>query len=137
MAKCAQVSLKCCVRFRVKNGRTTPENITHLEPNEVFVFGSNKHGMHDGGAARVALQKFGAIYGQGESLQGQSYGLVTMSGWAETKQSAQRFIAFATNYPELTFLLTRVGCGIASYKEISVSKLFKNTPPNVIKPVGW
>jgi hypothetical protein len=115
----------------------TSENITSLAANEIFVFGANKDGWHGAGAAKTAVEKFGAVVGQGEGLQGSSYGIVTMSGWAEFKASAQRFIDFATSNPQLTFLLTRVGCGIASYRDISVSKLFEDTPPNVVKPSGW
>ena len=60
--------------------RTTPERITELQPNEIFVFGSNLEGMHGGGAALLAYRKFGAIWGQGVGLQGQSYGIPTMQG---------------------------------------------------------
>ena len=64
--------------------RTTPERITELQPNEIFVFGSNLEGMHGGGAAYTAYRKFGAIMGQGVGLQGQSYGIPTMQGGVET-----------------------------------------------------
>ena len=60
--------------------RITPHNITHLAPNEVFVFGSNANGAHGGGAARVAYEKFGAIWGQGHGMQGMSYAIDSMSG---------------------------------------------------------
>lgn len=60
--------------------RYTPERITELKANEVFVFGSNLAGAHAGGAARVALDKFGAVWGQGVGLQGQSYAIPTMQG---------------------------------------------------------
>ena len=62
------------------NRRYTPEKITHLKENEIFVFGSNLAGAHGGGAARIAYEKFGAIWGQGVGLQGQSYGIPTMHG---------------------------------------------------------
>ena len=62
--------------------RITPKWITSLQKDEVFVFGSNINGMHGGGAARVAMDKFGAIWGQGEGLQGQSYAIPTMEGLA-------------------------------------------------------
>ena len=51
--------------------------ITHLDPYQIFVFGSNPEGRHGGGTAKIALKKYGAINGQGHGLQGQSYGLVT------------------------------------------------------------
>ena len=85
--------------------RTTPENITSLAPNEIFVFGSNLSGMHGGGAAWVAYRKFGAIMGQGVGLQGQSYGIPTMQGGVETiRPYVDEFIEFAKSHPELTFL---------------------------------
>ena len=64
--------------------RYTPEDIRELGPGEVFVFGSNLSGMHRGGAARVAYEKFGAVWGQGTGLQGRSYGIPTMQGGVET-----------------------------------------------------
>ena len=64
--------------------RYTPENIQELGPGEIFVFGSNLSGMHGGGAARVAYEKFGAVWGQGTGLQGRSYGIPTMQGGVET-----------------------------------------------------
>ena len=62
----------------------TPEWIAELKLNEIFVFGSNLAGMHGGGAARVAMERFGAIWGQGVGLQGQSYAIPTMQGGVET-----------------------------------------------------
>ena len=86
--------------------RTTPEFITSLEPNEIFVFGSNLRGMHGGGAAYVAYRKFGAIMGQGVGLQGQSYAIPTMQGGVETiRPYVDEFIQFAKQHPELTFLV--------------------------------
>ena len=64
--------------------RFTPNHIDSLKPNQVFVFGSNSAGAHYGGAARTAVQKFGAIMGQGEGLQGQSYAIPTMGTMGET-----------------------------------------------------
>jgi hypothetical protein len=120
----------------VRSGNT-PDYITELKPDEIFVFGSNKDGWHGAGAAKTAVERFAAVEGQGEGLQGQSYGLVTMSGWGELKASAQRFINFANENPQLTFYLTKVGCGIAGFREHGVSRLFKDAPANVIKPIGW
>lgn len=83
----------------------TPENITHLDKNEVFVFGSNLLGRHHGGAARIAHKYFGAIIGQDVGLQGQSYAIPTMQGGIETIQPyVNDFIKFASIHPELTFL---------------------------------
>ena len=120
--------------------RTTPEFITELQPGEIFVFGSNLAGMHGGGAAYVAYRKFGAIMGQGVGLQGQSYGIPTMQGGVETiRPYVDEFIAFARQHPELTFLVTRIGCGIAGFKNEEISPLFAKAHDvdNIVLPKGW
>ncbi|MBO4504255.1 MAG: hypothetical protein J5730_05550 [Bacteroidales bacterium] len=104
----------------------TPEWITDLKPDEVFVFGSNLAGAHAGGAARVAVECFGAIWGQGVGLQGQSYAIPTMQGGVETiKPYVDEFIAFAKSHPELFFYVTRIGCGIAGFVDEEIAPLFK------------
>ena len=120
--------------------RTTPEFITELQRGEIFVFGSNLRGMHGGGAAYVAYRKFGAILGQGVGLQGQSYGIPTMQGGVETiRPYVDEFIAFAQEHPELTFLVTRIGCGIAGFTDDEISPLFDKAHDidNIILPPGW
>lgn len=120
--------------------RTTPNFITRLEPNEVFVFGSNLQGMHAGGAARVALEHFGAVPGQGVGLQGQSYAIPTMQGGVDTIQPyVDEFIDFAKLHPELTFLVTRIGCGIAGFTDVEIAPLFTqaHNVDNIILPPGW
>ena len=120
--------------------RTTPEFITDLLPGEVFVFGSNLEGMHGGGAALIAYRKFGAIWGQGVGLQGQSYGIPTMQGGVETiRPYVDEFIAFAKQHPELTFLVTRIGCGIAGFRNEEISPLFEaaHDVENIVLPPGW
>ena len=104
----------------------TPNCITELKENEIFVFGSNLQGMHGGGAARLAHEKFGAIWGQGVGLQGQSYGIPTMHGGVDAiKPYVDEFIEFAKSHPELTFLVTRIGCGIAGFRDEDIAPLFK------------
>ncbi len=120
--------------------RTTPEYITELKPGEIFVFGSNLRGMHGGGAARIAHQKFGAIMGQGVGLQGQCYAIPTMQGGVETIcPYVDEFLAFAKEHPELTFLVTRIGCGIAGFTDEEISPLFAQAHEieNVVLPEGW
>ena len=120
--------------------RVTPEQITHLEKNEVFVFGSNLAGAHGGGAAWVAYRKFGAVWGQGVGLQGQSYAIPTMQGGVETlRPYVDEFIGFARQHPELTFLVTRIGCGIAGFTNEEISPLFAeaHNVPNIVLPLGW
>ena len=105
----------------------TPEWITELKPNEIFVFGSNLAGMHGGGAARVAMERFGAIWGQGVGLQGQSYAIPTMQGGVETiKPYVDEFITFAKVHPEYLFLVTPIGCGIAGFTAEEIAPLFKD-----------
>ena len=103
----------------------TPERITQLKENEIFVFGSNLAGAHGGGAARIAARLFGAIMGQGVGLQGQSYAIPTMQGGVETiKPYVDEFIEFATLHKELRFLVTRIGCGIAGFTAREIAPLF-------------
>ena len=120
--------------------RVTPEFITSLEPNEIFVFGSNLKGMHGGGAAYIAYRKFGAIMGQGVGLQGQSYAIPTMQGGVETiRPYVDEFIKFAKQHPELTFLVTRIGCGIAGFTDEEISPLFAEAHEveNIVLPTNW
>lgn len=106
--------------------RIASNHITTLQPNEIFVFGSNLSGMHGGGAARLAYQKFGAIWGQGVGLQGQSYGIPTMQGGVDTiKPYVDEFIEFAKTHPQLNFLVTEIGCGIAGFSVEEIAPLFK------------
>lgn len=106
--------------------RIAPSYISKLAPNEVFVFGSNLEGMHGGGAALTAYKKFGAIWGQGIGLQGQSYAIPTMQGGVETiKPYVDEFIDFARKHSDLRFLVTPIGCGIAGFKPSQIASLFK------------
>lgn len=105
----------------------TPDFITELKESEIFVFGSNLEGMHGGGAAYIAYEKFGAIWGQGVGLQGQSYGIPTMHGDVDViKPYVDEFVNFAKSHPELKFLVTRIGCGIAGFRDEEIAPLFKD-----------
>ena len=105
----------------------TPERITELKADEVFVFGSNLAGMHGAGAAYVAFQKFGAVMGCGVGLRGQSYAIPTMQGGVETiKPYVDDFISFAKSRPDLFFYVTRIGCGIAGFRDKDIAPLFKD-----------
>ena len=119
------------------NKEFTPERISELKPNEVFVFGSNLAGSHGGGAAWIAYQNFGAIWGQGVGLQGQSYAIPTMQGGVETiKPYVDEFIRFAKEHKELKFYVTRIGCGIAGFRDEEIAPLFYHAIncENVILP---
>lgn len=103
----------------------TPAMISRLEENQVFVFGSNLGGFHGGGAARAAMNRFGAVWGQGVGLQGQSYAIPTMQGGVETiKPYVDEFIDFARQHQGLQFLVTRIGCGIAGFSDEEIAPLF-------------
>ncbi|MBQ0115569.1 MAG: hypothetical protein KBT10_06835 [Bacteroidales bacterium] len=103
-----------------------PTFINQLKADEVFVFGSNLQGQHIGGAARIAANNFGAIWGQGSGLQGQSYAIPTMHGGVDTiKPYVDEFIAFATNRKDLFFYVTRIGCGIAGFTDSEIAPLFQ------------
>lgn len=113
-------------------GRTTPENITVLNENEIFVFGSNLSGRHGKGAAKTALG-WGAKWGQSKGLQGRTYGIPTKGTNVrrtltirEIKPFVDEFIEFAKNNENLIFLVTEIGCGLAGLKPKDVAPLFKD-----------
>lgn len=118
----------------------TPDAIERLRPDEVFVFGSNLEGKHGSGAARAALDKFGAVWGQGVGLQGQSYAIPTMHGGVEAiKPYVDGFIDFAKEHTGLFFYVTRIGCGIAGFKDSQIAPLFKDAVevPNICLPKSF
>ena len=125
---------------RHRGDRITPAHITNLKPNEVFVFGSNLAGFHGGGAARIAHAKFGAIWGQGMGMQGQSYAIPTMQGGVETiKPFVDQFIDYARQNPIFRFYVTRIGCGIAGFTDEEIAPLFREAVDveNICLPTEW
>ena len=120
--------------------RITPEYITSLKPNEIFVFGSNLAGMHGGGAARMAHRLFGAEMGVGVGRTGQCYAIPTMQGGIETiRPYVDDFIEYAKLHPEQLFRVTRIGCGIAGFTNEEIAPLFKAAceMENISLPNGW
>lgn len=98
----------------------------------MFVFGSNLSGIHGGGAARIAYEKFGAIWGEGVGLQSKSYAIPTKSEGIkrtltleEIKPYVDSFISCAKDNPHITYLLTEVGCGLAGLQVEDVAPLFQ------------
>lgn len=105
--------------------RVTPEQVNSLAEGEVFVFGSNASGFHKGGAAAFAANRFGAVWGQGEGLQGHSYAIPSTDGLDNLRAAVERFTVFAEQHAELRFLVTRIGCGSAGHSVAEVAPLFK------------
>ena len=122
------------------NRRFTPDRISELKENEIFVFGSNLAGAHGGGAARLAYNRFGAVWGEGVGMYGQTYAIPTMQGGVETiKPYVDDFIRFAKEHPGLTFLVTRIGCGIAGFRDEQIAPLFADAinVENIILPMSF
>lgn len=118
----------------------TPDYIDRLLPNQVFVFGSNALGYHTGGASAMARKRFGAVWGQPEGIQGQSYAIPVVFGKGNVAPDIQpyidRFIAYAKAHPENHFFVTRVGCGIAGFTDQEMAEHFREalTMNNVSLP---
>ena len=109
----------------------------------VFVFGSNLAGRHGAGAALCARREHGAVYGQGTGLQGRSYAIPTKDHFLKTLPldiiygHVLKFLQFAGDHPELTFQVTRIGCGLAGYTDAQISPMFIGAPTNCLLPEGW
>ena len=122
------------------NTQVTPEFITRLAADEVFVFGSNLAGMHGGGAARMAYEHFGAEWGVGVGPTGQCYAIPTMQGGIDTiRPYVDEFIVFAKQHSDKRFLVTRIGCGIAGFADEEIAPLFREALaiPNIALPQLW
>lgn len=122
--------------------KITPQKITSLQPNEIFVFGSNYAGIHGRGAAKDAL-KFGAKYGTGMGLCGQTYGIATKDHHlrvlplAAIATQVERFYRHAGNNTQNQFLVTPIGCGLAGYNPKQIGPMFADPPPNVSLPQSF
>lgn len=114
--------------------------ITTLKPDEIFVFGSNDAGVHGAGAAKDALDLFGAIWGRGQGIQGQSYAIPTKDRHLRTKDvieietSVETFLLYAENNPDKTFYVTAIGCGLAGLSPAQIAPMFVNAPANCVLP---
>lgn len=119
--------------------RITPSQVNHLQEDEVFVFGSNVRGHHIGGAARVAAERFGAIWGNGEGLQGKSYAIPSMEGIENLTSAVERFTSYAEQHSEMKFFVTAIGCGIAGYSPDEIAPLFRSASllENVFLPLSF
>lgn len=112
-------------------------------PKRVFVFGSNKAGIHGAGAALTAHKMYGAVLGQGEGMQGSSYAIPTKDEALETlplfeiSDCVSRFLEFARKNYDLSFFVTRIGCGLAGYDDRDIGPMFRGAPSNCELPYGW
>lgn len=120
----------------------TPEFITSLKSNEIFVFGSNTEGRHGKGAALIAKNKFGAIYGQSHGRQGKSYAICTKAlnkglrsvPLKEIWLQLVELYKYAYNHPELVFYVSKIGCSLGGYKVSEIAGLFIQL--NHVKPLN-
>lgn len=109
----------------------------------IFVFGSNEGGFHGAGAAKTAVEKYGAIWGQGEGIQGFCYAIPTKDAKIETlpldkiKSYVRNFLNFAQRNSSLQFYVTRIGCGLAGYNDSDIAPLFEDSPSNCIFDQSW
>lgn len=116
--------------------------INELNPNQIFVFGSNLAGRHGGGAAKQAYEQFGAIMGEGIGLMGQSYAIPTLDSWhdklplIEIRRYINQLVEHAKEHTNLEFLLTPIGQGIAGFTKEEIESIMPELPPNIIK-VNW
>jgi hypothetical protein len=125
----------------------TPEIITELNENEVFVFGTNQYGRHGAGAAKIAVEKFGASYNVPIGLKGQSYGIITTS-FNRTpvsiyfiREQVTCLYRFAALRPDLKFYVTKIGCGLAGFSVDEMAEVFfmlvSIKPSNIILPAEF
>ena len=122
----------------------TPSLILSLKSNQIFVFGSNTEGRHGKGAARVAM-KFGARYGEATGPQGRTYAIVTkeLSKGCRSvpleliAEQVTEFLEYARSEPELEFLVSPIGCGLAGYRPEEIAPMFAERPENVRLPKSF
>lgn len=132
---------ECIVQSRpsLLRWQTNQERVTTMKKS-IFVFGSNLRGVHGAGAAKFALEEHGAQWGIGVGRTGNSYAIPTKD-WlirtlplTEIAPYVERFIDYAKAHPELTFQVTRIGCGLAGYTPADIAPMFKGVPDNCIMP---
>ncbi len=113
------------IQKKQKGARITPEKITFLDDNEVFVFGTDAEGTHSYGASRFAAMNFGAVEGREEGIQGHSYAIPSdLVDLKDIKPYVDRFVAFAKRHPDKAFLVTPIGCGASRYSPKEIAPLF-------------
>lgn len=117
-------------------------NVKKMADDEVFVFGSNESGRHGAGAAKTAMDA-GAVWGVGFGHQGSTFAIPTKDWDVQTLSLRSiefyvcRFLAYADMREDLKFLVTRIGCGLAGYKDDDIAPMFVCAPSNVVLPDEW
>ena len=112
-------------------------------PGAIFVFGSNLAGRHGAGAALTARREYGAIYSVGKGPQGNAYAIPTKDArfaslsLATIRRYVGEFLIYAIAHPDLTFFVTRIGCGLAGYTDEDIAPFFRGAPENCLLPEGW
>lgn len=124
--------------------RTYHRDGTRPTQGAIFVFGSNLSGIHGAGAAKAALDFFGAVWGVAEGMTGQCYAIPTVrrgiAGPLELdaiRLSVSKFLHYAATHPEDRFFVTRIGCGLAGHKDADVAPMFRDAPLNCSLPDTW
>lgn len=118
----------------------TPDYISELKDGKIFVFGSNLAGQHGGGAARLAYNQFDAEWGVGVGLTGKCYAIPTMHGGVDAiAPYVDEFIEFARQNSDMKFYVTRIGCGIAGFREEEMAPLFREAlnVSNIVLPESF
>lgn len=117
-----------------------------LTENEIYVFGSNTQGRHGRGSALTAREKYGAIYGQPEGLQGKSYAIVTKDltkkkhpsrSQKEIIEQIEKLYSFAIKNKKLNFYVvyTSDAENLNGYSPKEMAKMFNcvdEIPKNII-----
>jgi hypothetical protein len=113
------------------------------DPDAVFVFGSNIAGAHGGGAARAAMDQFGARIGVAEGMTGRAYAIPTVDHMIgrlpldAVRANVRRFLDYAAAHPGTLFFVTRIGCGIAGFSDEDIAPMFAGATDNLSFAEGW
>ena len=119
----------CFVNY-LKMRNIIPTAISRVPANGVFVFGSNEAGIHGDGAARLAVQSFGATFGRGFGFSGKSFAIPTKDSKITTLplevigNYIKRFVAESKLHPENFYFVTAIGCGLAGYTASEIAPMF-------------
>ncbi len=111
--------------------------------DSIFVFGSNLAGRHGAGAALYAADVYGAKSGVGKGRTGDAYAIPTKDREIQTlpldhiQVYVEEFLEYASLYPEEVFFVTRIGCGLAGYKNEQIAPMFRGAPDNCIFDIKW